>query len=128
MTPIYNTPLVIGQGGIPLNDMKAIYTEKTTKKNRLVKIYKLDCTEAEKAEYKKAKGTEHYVEDEEGFPLYYTQRNLGSDIEYKFVNGSLKSEDSGKAQAVLNALAKYDGVSLEDLQKANEIMKLEAGV
>ena len=128
MTPINHTPLVIGQGANPLNDMKAIYTEKTTKKNRLVKIYKLICTEAEKAAYKKAKGTEYYKEDEEGYPLYYTQRNLSDEIEYKFVDGSLKSEDAGNAQAILNKLAKYDGISLEDLQKANQIKMLEAGV
>jgi hypothetical protein len=127
VTPILNTPLVIGQGVIPLNDMKAIYKGKT-RKNPNVKIYILDCTDAEKAEYKKVKGTENYVEDEvTGKALYFTQRALSSEIDYKLVDGSLVTESETKVQATLNLLAKYDGMSLEDLQKANQIKSLEAG-
>lgn len=88
----------------------------------------MDCTDAEKAEYKKAKGTEHYVEDESGRPLYFTQRALSSEVDYKFIDGSLQTEAESKVQATLNLLAKYDGISLEDLQKANQIKALEAGV
>jgi hypothetical protein len=106
--------------------MKVTYKNKK-KDNPNVKIYVLDCTEAEKAEYIKAKGTEYYVEDESGRPLYFTQRALSSEIDYKLVDGSLKTEAESKVQATLNLLAKYDGMSLEDLQKANQIKSLEAG-
>jgi hypothetical protein len=106
--------------------MKAIYKSKK-RDNPNVKIYILDCTDAEKAEYMKVKGTEYYVEDEKGRPLYFTQRALSSELDYKLVDGSLTTEAESKVQATLNLLAKYDGMSLEDLQKANQIKSLEAG-
>ena len=127
VTPIYYTPLVIGQGGIPLNDMKATYKGKTTKDPN-VKIYILDCTDAEKAEYEKVKGTEHYREDEKtGKPLYFTKRALSSELDYKLVDGSLVTESETKVQATLNLLAKYDGMRIEDLQKSQIIKAMEAG-
>lgn len=85
------------------------------------------CTDAEKAAYKTAKG-ENYVEDESGRPLYFTQRALSSEVDYQFKDGSLRTEAETKVQATLNLLAKYDGMSLEDLQKANQIKALEAGL
>ena len=107
--------------------MKAIYKGKT-KKDPNTKIYWLDCTDAEKAEYQKIKGTEHYREDDKtGKALYFTSRALSSEIDYKLVDGSLTTEAESKVQATLNLLAKYDGMSLEDLQKANQIKSLEAG-
>lgn len=107
--------------------MKVTYKGKK-RENPNVKIYIMDCTDAEKAEYKKVKGTEYYREDEvTGKALYFTQRALSSELDYKLVDGSLRTEAESKVQATLNLLAKYDGMSLEDLQKANQIKSLEAG-
>jgi len=107
--------------------MKVTYKGKT-RKDPNVKIYILDCTDAEKAEYEKVKGTENYREDElTGKALYFTKRALSSELDYKLVDGSLVTESETKVQATLNLLAKYDGMSIEDLQKAQIIKAMEAG-
>ena len=98
------------------------------KENPNVKIYIMDCTEAEKAEYKTFKGG-YYREDEKtGKPLYFAERAMSSKIDYTLVDGSLVSAEESKMQESLDKLAEYDGMSFEDLQKLQIIKAMEAGV
>ena len=111
--------------------MRATYhnTKKDTSKG-VIRIYKLSGTKEELAEYKKAKeatGKENYITLADGTPLYFTQRPLDPDANYK-LNGAILEDSDGAT--LMNQLLKEEsqsrGITLEQLvlRKA----KIDAGL
>lgn len=94
--------------------MKATFRNK--KKDSDVKIYALTGTDAELKAYAKIKGA-NLRKEEDGTPLYFTQRALAANVEYKLESDGTLSGGASRAQSIMDALSQVQGASLNDLQK-----------
>jgi len=92
-------------------------------------VYVLDGTAEEKAAYKKAQGI--YYRERDGKPTYlaFEEEVLSTKKEYVLnEKGRLTVPVSEEMIALNDKLADYQGISVEKLQKLNQIKALEAGV
>jgi hypothetical protein len=130
VTPIYYTPLVIGQGGIPLNDMKVITISKQFSSGKLAgrQVYTLTGTKEEKAAYKTAKGI-YYKEDATGNPEYlaFPDEKLARGIEYVLNERGFLEKPVTEQDMANNDLLAQSSLSLVDLQKLQILKAMEAG-